>query len=288
MQQDDQIARLQENGRWALRYLSRELVMAGFFGNRIDGDGIGTALLIADDCDAGWALNASVPLEHLDDPTPVEATTAYDCLDEAEVQPGTDILAVRRTVDTPLMEDGTAGSALENNTVYLRLEQFGSAGQLVRGSEFSLADITAGSGVDAWEYRPLLVFVRPFADAPGDDIPTLCIKRLSTDAAAVAVEDTECLVEGIENLQIEFGLDQTEPPDYTADFYTASPTPDQLDQAVNARIYVLVRSLSEVPGYTNDKSYNLGETTVAALNDGYYRRLMQTTVVLRNGEVYGL
>ena len=149
-------------------------------------------------------------------------------------------------------------------------------------------DQKAGSGVDAWEYRPVLVFVRPFSDTPGDDIPALCIKRLTTDSAAVAVDDTECLVEGIENLQIEFGLDQTEPPDYTADFYTATPTPDELAQAVNAKIYVLVRSLSEVPGYTNDKSYNLGATTVAALNDGYYRRLMQTTVVLRNGEVYGL
>ena len=77
-------------------------------------------------------------------------------------------------------------------------------------------------------------------------------------------------------------------PASTCSPYTASPTAAELDQAVNAKIYLLVRSVSEVPGYTNDKTYSLGETTIAALNDGFYRRLMQTTVVLRNGEVFGL
>lgn len=287
-QQDDEIARLQENGRWALRYLSRELGMTGFFGSRLNGGGIGSALTVADDCDVGWALNTAVPLEHLDDPTDAEATTAYGCLTTGEIEPGTDILAVRRTLDTPHLVDGTAAPSLVSNTVYLRLQQFGTLAQLVRGNDFSLADLTAGSGVDAWEYQTQLIFIRSYSDTPGDGVPALCIKRLTTDTAAIALDDTECLVEGIENLQIEFGLDQTDPPDYAADYYTASPTAAELDQAVNAKIYLLVRSVSEVPGYTNDKTYSLGETTIAALNDGFYRRLMQTTVVLRNGEVFGL
>jgi Tfp pilus assembly protein PilW len=287
LQQDDQIARLQENGRWALRYLSRELTMTGFYGNSLSGDGLTTALVVANDCDTGWALDASEPVEHLADVTDLEATAAYGCLATGEVAVGTDILAIRRAKDSPHMEDGTASTALEDNTVYLRLEQFGSSGSLVRGSDFTTGDKTAGSSVDAWEYIAQLLYVRNYADTPGDGVPSLCVKRLSDDAATIAVEATECLVEGVENFQIEFGLDQTEPPDYAADFYTATPTAAQLGQAVNARIYVLARSLDEVPGYTNDKSYALGSTTQAASNDGYYRRLMQTTVVLRNGEVFG-
>lgn len=186
------------------------------------------------------------------------------------------------------MADGEPSPGLEANTVYLRLQQFGVIGDLIRGAEFDNADTIAGSGVDAWEYQPQLIYVRSYAESPGDGVPALCIKRLTTEAAGLLLDSTECLVEGIENLQVEFGLDQSEPPDYSADYFKADPTPDELALAVNARIYILARSLDEVPGYTNDKSYQLGSTTIAAANDGYYRKLMQTTVMLRNGEVFGL
>ena len=185
------------------------------------------------------------------------------------------------------MTDGNVLSGPESNAVYLRLDQFGGAGALIRGSDLTLADKTAGSGVDAWEYQPQLLFVRPWSSSVGDGIPTLCTKKITRDAATLKVDDAECLVEGVENLQIEYGLDTSSPPDYTADYYTASPTPAELEEAVNARIYVLTRSINEVTGYTNDKSYQLGETTVAAANDGHYRRMLQTTVVLRNGELFG-
>ena len=288
LQQDDQIARLQENGRWALRYLSRELVMTGFYGNRLSGEGVSSALVVSGDCDLDWAVDTATRIEHLNDATDTAATDSYDCLSSGEIQIGTDVLVVRRTKDSPHMEDGVAATALEDNSVYMRLGQFGAAGDLLRGADFDVADKVAGSGVDAWEYQPQLIFIRNYSDEPGDGVPALCIKRLTTDVAALAIDDTECLVDGIENFQVEFGLDQTEPPDYAADYYKTDPTPEELELAVNAKIYLLVRSLDEVPGYTNDKSYNLGSTTINPTLDGYYRRAVQTTVVLRNGEVFGL
>jgi Tfp pilus assembly protein PilW len=286
-QQDEETARLQENGRWALRYLSRELSMTGFYGNTLNGTTIGTAIPVTNDCGLGWALDTSVPLEHLNDATDADATTAYDCLATGEIEPGTDILAVRRTKDTASMLDGTAAITPENNKVYLRVQNFGSNGALVKGSDLTVAEKTAGSGIDTWEYQPQLLFIRSYSMAPGDGVPSLCIKKLTTDVTNIAVDSTVCLVEGVENLQVEYGLDQSTPPDYAADFYTDSPTAAQLEIAVNARIYVLTRSVNEVPGYVNDKSYQLGDTSIAAANDGYYRRLMQTTVMLRNGDIYG-
>ncbi len=285
--QDEETSRLQENGRWALRYLSRELSMTGFYGNIVDGGAIGSGLVVNSDCDAGWALNTSVPFEHLDSPSASEAVAAYGCLASGDFVPGTDIIAVRRTKDSAALVDGVAAPATEDNAVYLRLENFGVISQLVRGSDLSMADKTAGSGIDAWEYQPQLLFVRPYATTSGDGIPTLCTKMLSREDATLKVDDTECLVEGIENLQVEFGIDTSVPPDYAADYYTASPSADEQEQAVNARIYILARTINEVTGYVNDKSYALGDTTVAAANDGHYRRMMQTTVVLRNGELYG-
>lgn len=285
--QDEETSRLQENGRWALRYLARELSMTGFYGPVIDGTSVASGLIVASDCDTGWALDAGVPFEHLNDVTAASAVAAYGCLASGDVLAGTDIVAVRRTKDAPAMIDGAVAEAPEDHAVYLRIEQFGVDAHLVRGSDLSLADKTAGSGVDAWEYYPQLLFIRPYADAVGDGIPTLCTKMLTRDEATLKVDTTECLVEGVENLQVEFGIDTSVPPDYAADFYTATPTAAQLEQAVNAHIYILARTVNEVTGYVNDKTYNLGATTVAAANDGHYRRMMQTTVVLRNGELYG-
>lgn len=285
--QDEETARLQENGRWALRYLSRELSMTGFYGSIVDGGSINAGLTVVSDCDVGWAMATDVPFEHLDNATDSAAVTAYGCLASGEVMSGTDIIAVRRTKDSPIMVDGTVSNTPEDNAVYLKQEQFGVISQLVKGSDFSLADKTAGSGVDAWEYQPQLLFVRPYANTVGDGIPTLCVKKLTREEAILKIDSTECLVEGIENLQVEFGVDTTVPPDYAADYYTSTPTAAEMEQVVNAHLYVLARTINEVSGYVNDKSYTLGATTVAAANDGYYRRMMQTTVMLRNGELYG-
>jgi type IV pilus assembly protein PilW len=55
---------------------------------------------------------------------------------------------------------------------------------------------------------------------------------------------------------------------------------------VVARIYLLLRTVNEISGHEDTKTYNLGQTAVGPFNDGYYRRVFQTTVLLRNSEVY--
>src|SRR5207249_948259 len=64
---------------------------------------------------------------------------------------------------------------------------------------------------------------------------------------------------------------------------TASPcTVDQLMNAVAVRIYVLIRGEVKTAGYTNDKTYTLGSTTLGPFNDGYKRHLFTQTVRLVN------
>jgi type IV pilus assembly protein PilW len=285
--QDEQSAQLQENGRWALRYVVRELSMSGFLGGVIDGEAVTSAVAVADDCSAGWSRDTSASLEHLDNVTNAEAIAAYGCIDSGEVLPGTDILGMRRTKDSPHVADGSVDTAPVDDTMYLRVEDFGVSSTLVQGSAITVADKTAGSRVDVWQYQPQLLFIRNFSVADGDGIPTLCRKLLTPSTAAIALDSTECLVEGIENLQIEFGLDTSNPFDFVPDYYEAEPTAAELETAVTARIYVLSRSINAVQGYTNDKSYRLGGLTLAAANDGYYRRVLQTTVMLRNSEAFG-
>ena len=93
-------------------------------------------------------------------------------------------------------------------------------------------------------------------------------------------------MEGVENLQIDFGIDRND--DYVPDFFISNPVQDNLDQALVARIYILVRTVNPLAGYTNDKAYALGTEDVAVANDGFYRRVYQTTAVLRNSEALGI
>jgi hypothetical protein len=89
-----------------------------------------------------------------------------------------------------------------------------------------------------------------------------------------------CLVEGIEEMQVEFGIDTD--ADGVANQYQAAPSSSDMANAVVARIYLLVRSIDELSGYQNTKTYQLGQRTVGARNDGYLRRVFSTTVQVRN------
>lgn len=284
--QDEEIARMQENGRFALRLISRELAMTGFVGGLVDMDEISTALTITASSDCGTGMLATgTAVEHTNNAATATINNSHKCLTNNQLQNGTDVILVRRTLDTPHMTDGTVATALENNTVYLRVEDYGASATLIKGSSFSAGDKTAGSTVDAWEYRPILFAIRQYSQTSGDGIPTLCREVLTTTTGTVAPTG-DCLVEGIEAIHVDFGLDTDDPPDYEVDIYDAAPTVAELATAVTARIYVLARSINTVPNYTNDKTYKMGSTSVTA-SDSFYRRMFETTVVMRNSEAFG-
>ena len=85
-------------------------------------------------------------------------------------------------------------------------------------------------------------------------------------------------------MQIEFGIDET--GDRRPDRF--DPHPDQVAMAgaVAARVYLLLRSVQPVVGQLDDRFYQLGSKRVPAANDRYFRRVMQTTVLLRNAGVF--
>ena len=84
----------------------------------------------------------------------------------------------------------------------------------------------------------------------------------------------------MEQFNVQFGIETD--TDVVANQYKSKPTAAEMQQAVSARIYVLVRSVSIDPLYDSTKSYVLGDLTVAAANDNFYRRVFSTTLQLRN------
>jgi type IV pilus assembly protein PilW len=288
--QDEELARMQENARYAMGLLKRELTMAGFVAGIGDYSGIAPTDLGAGDCSSTglWALNVQGDIFELVNNYAGGAFatlngTTWNCLTAAEIQGGSDIISVKRTADRPTLEDGSftgTTTAADQEQWYLRtVDNKSSLGwRYVGVGAIDAADATAGTGVDYWEYYSQIFFLRNFSRTAGDGIPTLCIARLVANAMA-----TDCLVEGIEDMQIEVGVDTND--DSVPDFFDPEPTAAEIQEAVVVRIYLLVRSVEDISNYTNDKTYTLGSKNIAARNDGFMRRVFSTTIQMRNAKL---
>jgi type IV pilus assembly protein PilW len=159
-----------------------------------------------------------------------------------------------------------------------------------------------------------LYYVRNYSVTAGDGIPTL----MRSQFTGAAFQPADALIEGIQGFRVELGLDTVSDSGGAVTFTSAvswadptnlkSPTnrgdgiPDayvhctvatpctaaQLMNAVAAKIYVLVRSETPTPGYTDTKSYCLASTCATAadrmgpFNDSFKRHLYTQTVRLTN------
>ncbi|MES3008805.1 MAG: PilW family protein [Pseudomonadota bacterium] len=272
--QDEQISRLLENGRFVIRTLSRELAMAGFWGKFLEISEVDEhdSVVVAADCGDGatpWLMDLNA-LEFLDDADSTAVAAQFECIDSTTIAEGSDIIALKRVADAE-----TADADVVADQLYLRTN--GVAGSMYLGAGADTPPALVGTPGN-WAYMPRIFYVRNYYLEEGDDLPALCHATLDPSAAGSMM--TECLVDGVEQIQIEFGVDDD--GDFVADYFIEAPSAAELNDAVSVRVYVLVRSVNSVPGYTNDKTYTLGNTVLAAFNDSYYRRVFNTTVVLRN------
>lgn len=276
--QDEQIARMQENGRFALRVVSRELSMLGYWGGILETSAITTGGASAGtDCKTGWMIDLDPSLEFESGAT---ASAYPDCIADADILDGTDVLAIKRVSDQPVLSTDAAGTetgSVSAGEIYLKTNSVLGA-VYEAGSNTDTGPAAVPSPYRVHAYLPAILYIRPWSTVAGDGIPTLVRETRQADDMVA-----EPLVEGIENLRIEFGVDGND-ADLAPDYYVANPTTAELSDSVTARVYVLVRSVSPVAGYVNDKSYNLGSLNVAAANDNLYRRVYSTTVQLRNAD----
>lgn len=282
---DDQLARMQENGRFALRLLTRELAMAGFFAGA-PGLGDVTPVPVGTDCgEDNWVLDGSTPLGFVSDhdgaAVPVSvAGTALDCLNGRDIPVGADLLIVKRTSGEPSLVGAALAEQLGNSSIrgwYLRVV----AGEPAGWEHLAPAElpglVSASSAEAYWRGITKVFFIRKYSDPNDrqDDIPTLCMETMSGNAMTA-----RCMVEGIEDMQFEFGIDTD--ADGVPDRYSNAPTADDMAGAVTARVYLLVRSIRPVAGWVDEQAHSLGRKIVSGRADGHLRRVFSSTVLLRN------
>jgi type IV pilus assembly protein PilW len=278
--QDENIGRMQDDARHALREIAFDLSMAGHYADlhipaSVAYDG---GLAIGTDCgpagEVNWMYQAteagtgnSLSVLAIDNATNAAVTAAHSCFVGGELQEGTDVVAIKRVA-------GAEAGVLSANGAYLRTN--GTVGVLFSGAAPAAPPVVVAPPRADWAYRPSIYYIRQFANAPGDNIPTLCRKALRAGPSMA----TECLATGIENLQIEYGIDTTQ--NGQPNVYLSNPTLAQLQDVVAARIFLVARTTEIDTRYTNTKTYSVSNAPDFVPNDNFHRRVFSTSVSIQN------
>jgi type IV pilus assembly protein PilW len=267
--QNDAIAKMQENARFALELITQDLRHAGFFGDIADPADIDITRAPAtavDNCGGGINnfASASVLLNYGRQVTNPDGIAFYDnCVTTAEIAAaGSSILLVKRSVTTP-------PASIQTGFVYTYAN--GSQAQL-----YSPANPHSLSGGADWEYQTHLYYI--------DAERTLQRKYLRYSSSSQPTLVSEPLADGIEAFHIEFGidLDRNGTPEL---FYTpadGAASDATLDNAVSATVYILARTQDRVSGMPGGKTYQLGRLAMGPYGDNIYRRVYAATTALKN------
>lgn len=264
-QELEKIGRQIENGRYAVDLLQREIPHAGYYGEFY---GFPDPTALPDPCstsvsDIDAAL--SLPMQGYDSPTGDPVIT---CLGDADHRDGTDILVIRRASTAT-----TAIDTLVADELYLQSRAWDHVLATATGGETAASPGSYtlvkrdGSVANIRRLHTYIYFVGP----GNDNVPTLKRLTLTGSGGALAFEE-RALVSGIENLQIDYGVDSD--GDSIPDSFTTDPggVSDWAD-VVNLRLHLVVRNIEPTPGHTDTKTYDIGlEGSVGPANDDYRRR----------------
>ena len=279
--QDDNVMRMQDDARFALQQIAFDLTMAGHYAELLSPAAVtpDTNLAIGLDCGPAAATNwtyrttqpatgDSLSLIALDNVTSAQVVADHSCFLADEVAPGTDVVSIKRVA-------GAETAVFRDGGVYLRTN--GTVGLLYRQPLTGAPAVAVALPRTEWEYRPAIYYIRQYAYALGDNIPTLCRKVLGGAGPSML---TECIATGIEDLQIEYGIDTS--GDGNPNVYMSAPTLADLQNVVSARIYLLARTTEDDVRYTNQKTFSIGNAPDYTPNDSFHRRVYSTTVAIQN------
>lgn len=98
------------------------------------------------------------------------------------------------------------------------------------------------------------------------------------------------MIEGIENMQVLYGVDTTPTKDFVADgYYTFNTVPDigtdgipDWDRVISIRISLLASSVDERANIPSIRTFTALDVNIPAFGDQKIRRLYTTTVFIRN------
>jgi len=285
----DQASQQIENGRYALDLLRDDLHLAGYYGDVVPQQGFtaATATIPSPCAETVADLWIVPPPAALAWPVPIFGVAGGDlvppCVSTATLlekghKAGTDILVVRRTSSLP-----TTGG-LTGTKVYLQAA--GCKTNLEQHKDF-VVDVGANPGTfaltkkgcasagDIYEFQTRIYYVS------NETIPTLRLLTISGTS-----KTNEPLVEGIEDMRVEYGRDSVGSDGMADEFRKCLSTvesdkclaPDWANMAA-VRVHLLARNIASGVGYTDTKTYTLGAGNIVSPQYDHFKRHVYSAVV---------
>ncbi len=267
----EQVGALIENGRYTVDLLRKTIPHAGYYGT-FYGTAPGSGS--PDPCstdptaidDALW-----LPLQPYDDRTSLPADLSA-CLPESEHKDGTDIMVLRRA-------STQTTASLNANELYLQSRPNNHVLDL--GSNSGSFNLTEKDGTTAAPIRKFLVEIY-YIGPDADGIPTFKRRVLRENGGSLGFVE-EPLASGIEHFQVDYGIDTDN--DGSPEQYVSAPASGDEENVMTVRVHLLARSIEPFEDYTDEKTYNLGTTTIDSKNDSFRRRAFVTTIDLVNPSI---
>lgn len=313
-----------ENGRYAMDMITQDLHHAGYYGqyflNSVPStaqDPCAITTLAAITSAAGFPVQtyaAASATARPDLSATSCATIQSNILSTANLNPGSDVLVVRRAHTTALAAGDVAVSGdiyVQANPLQIAFQQ-GSGVAIVTtiatnsaadGGTATILNGTKTAPAEIRKFHVHIYFVAPCSrpngggdvctgssDDDGNPIPTL--KRLELAAAGGArTFSVVPIAEGIEYLQMSYGLD-TDPPtvnmatnfkgDGVPETYTHAPALAEHADIVDAQVSLLARNTDKTQGFTDTKTYLVGTLSLPSFNDSYKRHVFDSRIRMTN------
>lgn len=312
-----------ENGRYAMSILSEDLRLAGYLSSfdpyqliiKPGFSPLDTVSAMPDPCNttlsgnpSSWMNSFFYHIQGVDN-----ASSIPSCI--SDVRAGTDIVVIRRI--STCVAGPVAGAGCDSaiaGVPYFQASNCYANGELINNGSgvdylhyFVLSTDTSAATMfmhkvncstiaDFSRYMVRIYFVAN-NNVGTDGVPTL--KRAELGSSGFTIVP---LVEGIENLQLEYGVDYTGGPLNTADgivdAFTANPSAFNSCSGKSCvlnwlntyavKLNILARNTEASPGYVDGKTYGLGQNadgtnnTVGPFNDAFKRHVYNSVVRLEN------
>ena len=291
----DKSNRMIDNGRYALEVLTDSLNQAGYYGEFVPTATVPAIPATLPDPCSTVAANISAALQlaiqGYEAAGPTSQITSppcgftYTAGNNLTLKPGSDILVIRRVSTGTAIVPGVALAGV--NYLQASVCQYDAVPYKVDTvpANFTLRGLTC-TPTSTTPYANLRQFVvqvyfvsanNKVTSGVGDGIPTL--KRLELDPATNTFVTTP-LVEGIDYMQIEYGLDANN--DGVADSYITAPAATDWPNVVAVKMRILARNTEATRNYTDNKTYSLGLAGSVAPNDTYKRHAYTQYIRLNN------
>jgi type IV pilus assembly protein PilW len=278
---NESIARVQETAQFAMDTIEADLRMASNWGRNSRGLAVEGRSIIgdanprdlplpADNCAADWALNLALPIDG------VNNGYGLACPATGGNQANSDVITIRRASVVPVpLEAGR----LQVQTTRIQGEVFAD-GNIP--TTFSAADsATHNLLVSSYYVAPSSTLIA--------GVPTLRRHRLIGGGAGGPTIVDEEVAPGIENIQIQLGIDVD--ADNTVDRYV-NPGNQIYDptaagyipgaRVMTARIWMIVRSVDFEAGVGDTRDYRPGDVVLGVQTDSFRRMQVSKTILLRN------